>query len=467
MYLRNLLDHVLHDVLMNSIAIRTQDSGKPLVDFVVSCLPEGDYRRIFLKPNWVKHQEHPEFPISALVTDSGLIDAVIQACVAKYKNVELISAGDVPLQSCEFDLLAQQSGLRALFEKYRDSTKPRIQFLDLRRERWKVVNGFMQLDNDIRGDPRGYAEVVLGDQSLLEEISDNSEKFRVSDYDPKETTSVHRKGKHSYLIAGSILDADLIINMPKMKTHQKAGITGALKNLVGINGSKAYLVHHQKGTPKRGGDEFPDDVDSVFLWQTRLKERFQKRSKLLFKPMKAAWDVMKKAKKIETKGTRENLDGNFYIGAGSWYGNDSIWRMVYDLNMIIVFAGKEGGELEATPQREYVCILDGVVAGEGNGPLQPLPVHTSVIAVSRNPFLVDFAMAKMMGYDYRSIRSLNNYKRFPSSRFTDFLPQSFQVDLNGSVMLNGIDGIPTLHNFIPPPGWKNHIELNADAGSEP
>ena len=30
-------------------------------------------------------------------------------------------------------------------------------------------------------------------------------------------------------------DADIVISLPKIKSHQKTGITGAIKNLVGIN----------------------------------------------------------------------------------------------------------------------------------------------------------------------------------------------------------------------------------------
>ena len=219
-------------------------------DFVRSCLPEGSFQRILLKPNWVKHEESPEFPIEALVTDTKMIEEVLDECLQRYPHADWIRVGDVPLQSCDFPLLIQQAGLDRLRQKYGS----RVQFLDFRRERWESQNGFLRLADNISGDPEGYREVVLDQQSLLEEISHRASTFRVSDYDPKETTSKHRQGDHRYLIAGSVLAADLVINLPKMKTHQKSGVTGALKNLVGINGSKAYLVHHQVGFPSNGGD---------------------------------------------------------------------------------------------------------------------------------------------------------------------------------------------------------------------
>ena len=378
-------------------------------DFVRSCLPEGSFQRILLKPNWVKHEESPEFPIEALVTDTKMIEEVLDECLQRYPHADWIRVGDVPLQSCDFPLLIQQAGLDRLRQKYGS----RVQFLDFRRERWESQNGFLRLADNISGDPEGYREVVLDQQSLLEEISHRASTFRVSDYDPKETTSKHRQGDHRYLIAGSVLAADLVINLPKMKTHQKSGVTGALKNLVGINGSKAYLVHHQVGFPSNGGDEFPEETSRLFYWQARLREKLQKGSPWLFRGAKLGWEFLKRVCAIQTVGTRENLKGNFYVGSGSWHGNDSVWRMVYDLNLIIRFALSQGGRLASSPKRTLVSIMDGLVAGEGNGPLQPIPVRTGVLLASTNSFLVDLAMSKMMGFDYRKIRLLAYQSKFP------------------------------------------------------
>ncbi len=427
--------------------------------FILRNLPDGAFRKIVIKPNWVKHEEHAEFPITALVTSTALIDECILACLKKYPGLEKISVGDVPLQTCDWAALIAQTGVDQLIEKYRGSSAPVVEFLDLRRERWTPRDGFMELDSAHPGDPAGYSEIVIDHNSLLDEVSHNADSFRVSDYDPAETVSVHRKGVHRYLVAKTILEADLFINLPKMKTHQKTGITGALKNLVGINGSKAHLVHHQLGFPAQGGDEFPDDVARIFYWQVRLRERFQKRSKFIFKTLKGAWEIIKKVRGIKTVGTKENLGGQFYIGAGSWYGNDSIWRMVYDLNMIIRFAPADGGPLRGEPQRKVVSIMDGLLAGEGNGPLQPLPVKANALLAAENPFLVDFAMSKLMGFDFQKIRLLANYKRFPHEPTVAFHPGAFTATINGRTSESGLNAIPVLHRFIPTPGWKGHIEL--------
>ncbi len=440
---------------MNEIDIALGPDTDP-VPFILRNLPDGNFRRIVLKPNWVKHEEHAEFPIAALVTGTALIEACIEACRKKYPRAEKIIVGDVPLQTCDWAALIRQTGVDRLMEKYRGSL---VQFLDLRRERWIPKDGFMELESAHPGDPLGYSEIVIDHTSLLEEVSHNADSFRVSDYNPAETISVHRKGVHRYLIAKTVLEADLFINLPKMKTHQKSGITGALKNIVGINGSKAHLVHHQLGFPSQGGDEFPEDASRLIYWQARLRERFQKKSKVVFNLLKRGWEVVKKLRCIKTVGTRENLGGTFYVGSGSWYGNDSIWRMVYDLNMIILFAHADGGPLRAEPQRTVLSIMDGLVAGEGNGPLQPLPVKADALLASRNPFLIDFAMAKLMGFDVRKIRLLAHYRRFPYAPFAALEPEKFAVTLNGVRSETGLDALPVIHRFIPAPGWRGHIEL--------
>jgi len=437
-----------------------QDRHPVTASNVRALLPAGSFRRILVKPNWVKHQEHDAFPIAALVTSTELIEAVVDACLECYPDVESITIGDVPLQSCDWERLRAQTGLDRLERKYGSHGNVRIRCLDLRKEKWRLDGGFMKLESNVPGDPLGYVEVGLDEKSLLDEISHNARRFRVSDYDAQETTSAHRSGEHRYLIARSVLDADLVINLPKMKTHQKAGITGALKNLVGINGAKAFLVHHQRGFPARGGDEFPEDAPRLFYWQARLRELLQRRSALLFKAGKAGWEVVKRCRGIQTVGTRENLGRNFHVAAGSWHGNDSIWRMVYDLNTILLFGRASGGPIADRPQRAVVSILDGVVSGEGNGPLQPLPVETNVLLASTNPFLVDMGMAKLMGFDWRKIRLLSRYRRFPHRAWRAFDPGGFRVVWNGERRSRGVDDVETVRTFAPPPGWRERIELD-------
>lgn len=426
---------------------------------IFDVLPDARFKKLMIKPNWVKHQEHPSFPIEALVTSSELIEAVIEACLEKYKEAQEITIGDVPLQSCQWDLLVQQAGIDKLINKYCQYHKPRIRFLDLRRERVNVRSGFIEkAGKEGFGDPKGYKEVQLDSSSFLEPISNGQNRFRVSDYDPGKTTSSHRRGFHRYLICGSVLGCDLFINVPKMKTHQKAGITGALKNLVGINGEKAYLVHYQQKDSSQGGDEFPPGIPWPIVLQTKVRELLQSRSKIPFRVAQSGWILLRKLYGIEVQGTRENLQKCFYSAGGSWYGNDSIWRMVYDLNKIVRYSPCEGGELTTCAQRAYIAIMDGIVAGEGNGPLQPLPVKIGRILAANDPFLMDTVMAQLVGFDWHKIPLLSRAKSFSDIHWGSFDAETVDVTLDG-IKVAGIQNLTPLHRFAPPPGWKGHVEL--------
>lgn len=421
-------------------------------------LPELSPRSIVIKPNWVRHAVSPHFPIEALVTDTRLIDATVEACLRRYASAETITVGDVPLQDCDWERLAAQAGLDALARKYDGNSGPRVTVCDLRRERFRLVDGFLErCPPGDYGDPLGYREVRLGRDSFLEAISGERSRFRVSDYEGTLTSDSHKPGEHRYLVAASVLDADLVINMPKMKTHQKAGITGALKNLVGVNGQKAYLVHYRKGSPRRGGDEFAPDAPLPVRLQVRVREALQKRSPFLFKTLRAPWRVLRRTRGIQTEGTRGNLEKTFYMAGGAWYGNDTIWRMIYDLNRIVRFASKDGTEIRDVPQRRYLAILDGMVAGEGNGPLQPLPVPCGLLAFARDPFCLDHVMARLMGFDAARIPQLAHHRAFGGGEWGAFDPGDIVVEKDGVTQAAASLGAP--RPFVAAPGWRGHIEL--------
>ncbi len=448
------------DPMTTALSIRTGHPDEDAIrQLVFDRLPRGDHRRILVKPNWVKHAESPHFPIAALVTSPLVLRAVLRALIERYPACEEITVGDVPLQTCDWDLLRTQAGIAELEQEFGRLARPRVRFLDLRRERFVVEDGFLTRDKrGTPGDPRGYRQIVMDKRSFLEPISGWRERFRVSDYDPQETSSSHCEGLHRYVIADSVLTATLIINVPKMKTHQKAGITGALKNLVGINGQKSCLAHHRVGPAAEGGDEFPPDIPRLIRWQVRLRDALQKESRLLFKLGRAGWRLLRRAQGIATEATRENLaGGKVYIASGSWYGNDTIWRMVYDLNRLIRYAPASGSTLSSTPQRSYLAVLDGLTAGEGNGPLQPLPVDAGVVMVGEDPFLMDTAMAWMMGLDPQKIACLAKRGMFNDLDWARYDDATVPLDLNGT-LVRGLAALPTAHTFMPPPGWKNHIE---------
>ncbi|HEY2951244.1 MAG TPA: DUF362 domain-containing protein, partial [Verrucomicrobiae bacterium] len=328
---------------------------------------------------------------------------------------------------------------------------------DLRKHAFKEQEGtFLEESADEHGDPKGYREVELGTRSHLEPLSDQAHKFAVNDYSAAVTKSNHRKGSHRYLVCQSILDCDLFINLPKWKSHQKSGLTCALKNLVGINGDKAYLPHFRRGAPAWGGDEYRDENRWMYFAQTRLREAVQKRSRFAYKVLKPGWEMLKKVRGLETRLTDGHAPpAKFYVAGGAWPGNDTLWRMVHDLNLVIQCADTVG-QLHPTPQRAYVCIVDGLISGEGNGPLQPLPRHTDWLVFGDDPFEIDAALCWFMGFDPAKMPIISQREHYAGPGWGDFDFAKLMTELDGERVR--VLESPINFHFAPPPGWRNHIE---------
>jgi hypothetical protein len=133
-----------------------------------------------------------------------------------------------------------------------------LEVADFRRS---VLRDGSRLEN--RRDVSEYVLLDLAGASLLEPISARACDFRVTAYDPGLMLRTHGKGRHQYLNARTPR-SQVVINLPKLKTHKKTCITGALKNLVGINGNKEFLPHHRKGGASDGGDCYSAETRGQF-----------------------------------------------------------------------------------------------------------------------------------------------------------------------------------------------------------
>jgi hypothetical protein len=268
-----------------------------------------------------------------------------------------------------------------------------------------------------------------------------------------ELYSHHHDDVHEYLISKTVLDADVVISLPKLKTHKKVGLTVNMKNLVGINGNKNWLPHHREGTASQGGDQFAEDD---------LKRRFERtavsRFKRLFPLLGPLRPVI--ARPIKSLGKRIFGDTNVdTVRSGNWYGNDTTWRMVIDLNRILFYADA-AGRLHERPVRRFFSVVDGIVAGEGNGPLDPKPKAAGVILAGTNPLAVDLACARLMGFDCRRLPVLyrpfdDHSMPFAPFEIDDVFVLSNKPEFNRPIA--AIEG-PCLA-FKPHFGWKGHIEL--------
>jgi uncharacterized protein (DUF362 family) len=389
--------------------------------------------RIVVKPNWVLHRNEGPGGMDCMITHPAVLRAVLEyVFLARPAQVVL---GDAPLQGCDFERLLDFGGLRAVIAEFQGRGLP-LAVRDFRRTVMKEEGELKRVDEELRPES-DYVLVDLGADSLLEPISKDWKKFRVTVYDPRKMRAHHRPGRHRFLIAREILEADLVVNVPKLKAHKKAGITCCLKNLIGINGNKEYLPHHRKGAAESGaGDNY-----GRTHWQMTLAEgvldlanRHRTWPRAYRFAERVAWWWMAQAAKGDASVQIE----------GSWHGNDTVWRTCLDLNRALLYA-RADGLMQDTPQREEISIVDAVVAGQGEGPLAPDPLQTGAVFAARNPVVGDFLGARLLGFDTARILLLRHACDEMRWRICKMLPAFPAFE-------------PSFPPARPPKGWAGHIE---------
>ena len=388
-------------------------------------------KKILLKPNWVSHDRKKDDDI-CLRTHNNILFALVEIILEN--KPATITIGDAPVQGCDWDKMLTWSFYKSINELSVKHSVPII-IRDFRRVTFNPDKNISVKEKQPISD---YIIFDLGAESYLEPISSTKNNFRVTNYDPDRLGESHTVGKHKYCITKELFDADLVISVPKIKTHQKTGITGALKNLVGLNGDKDFLPHHRVGGDGFGGDCYPGK--SIFR---RISEYFSDcANRNLGKRIYWFWIY---SSKIFWKAS---FPKNVHHLSAGWYGNDTTWRMVMDLNKIAIF-GKDNGTISKTSQREIYSLCDGIIGGQGNGPLNPQPLPLGVICFSDICSMTDVCMATLMGFDIQKIPLLKTAFQADAKKNVFFSLNGRQVTLNDIAYLS----VQTL----PPPGWEDYL----------
>ena len=346
--------------------------------------------RVLIKPNWVLHENQGPWGIKPLVTHASFIRAAVAAALRA--GASQVVVGDAPLQGCDFDQLMAVTGLEQWANDLM-KREPRFKGLrDFRRTTCVFVDG-VRIASENQAPEDQFVLFDLGGESLLEPITDESDSFRVTCYDPRLLAKTHAPGRHQYLVARAIIEADVVINLPKLKTHKKAGVTCALKNLIGINGNKEYLPHHRIGGSATGGDCYPGGSPIKLALEHTLDRKNMTTSMAAGRLWQTVATQLERAAHL--MGDRVGVEG-------SWPGNDTIWRTCLDLNRILLY-GRTDASLTEAPQRRVIHIVDAVVAGQGDGPLAPEPLPLGLMIAGENAAAVDWVAAQLLGYDPQRI----------------------------------------------------------------
>lgn len=405
---------------------------------------------VVLKPNLIRESHQYNNTWQHVVTHGSVIRAVLDYVAIALQGQGTVVIADGPQTDSNFQSLCKRLGLTEIVDLYSRWRNLRVELLDLRRERWFSAGDVIYKRESLPGDPQGYPSINLGDASAFFSYRGNG-RFYGADYDWQETVAFHTNGRHEYILSGTALNADVFINLPKLKTHKKVGVTLSLKNLVGINGYRNCLPHHTIGTPQEGGDEFPDSTPrhQIEAWAIRRLNRA-----LAAVGQSGAW-----ARWVKRIGKVLFGDTAKTIRSGNWYGNDTAWRMVLDLNKILFHFDASGHPCKR-PLR-YLTLVDGIIGGEGDGPMAPDPRAAGLIVVGLNPVAVDVVCAHLMGFDYRKIPMLREAFEIPDLPLANFTAEDIQCVSNVRKWCGGLRDISQHHlDFEPHFGWKKHIELD-------
>jgi uncharacterized protein (DUF362 family) len=422
---------------------------------IAAAMPGNRPAHVVVKPNWVQHRSESSDSWEALITSPDLVHQVVRAVAALTRGRAVVSVCDAPHTYADFEAILDRGALRHHLARIaREWPTLQLEILDLRRERWTEQGGVVVRRERNVEDPRGYTAVDLGAWSCFRGHGGEG-RFYGADYDRRVVNRHHHGGRHEYLLAGTPLDADLFINLPKLKTHRKTGITAALKNLVGINGDKNWLPHHTDGSPANGGDERPA-VGWTDWVETRIKPLVQVatlRAPRLGAPLY----------RLARSRGMEMLDGaGPTIRNGNWQGNDTCWRMALDLNRALLFADRDGSLRAAAQPKRYFCIVDGVIGGEGNGPTDPEPVFSNVLVAGGNAAEVDAVAARLMGFDLARLPIVSrafDAHHFPIGTVPIDLVTCFDERVGAEIAMS--DVLPAVPGgFRPHFGWP-------DAGAPP
>jgi uncharacterized protein (DUF362 family) len=406
-------------------------------------IPAG--ARVLVKPNLVLHENEGRWGIDPLITHASIIEAVTEAALRA--NPSRVAVGDAPIQSCDFDRLVERTGLRGWADALASRDARFAGIRDFRRTTCVVNHGVRVAAENVQPEDH-FVLFDLGRESLLEPITDRRHGFRVAWYDPRLMARTHHAGRHQYLLARDVLEADVVINLPKLKTHKKAGVTCALKNLIGINGNKEFLPHHRVGGAATGGDCYPSR-SSV---KRALEYIADRRNETTSRAGATFWYAMTLALTRILKVKRDRLGFE-----GSWSGNDTIWRTCLDLNRILVY-GRPDGSMADVPQRRVIHIVDAIVAGHGDGPLAPQSLPLGLVMAGTNAAAVDWVAAHLLAYDVARlpiVREAFGSFRWPLADFTPsdisivggaFKPESDMRMLAARALAAGIEH---------PIGWRD------------
>lgn len=408
--------------------------------------------RVVIKPNWVKEHDtrtpQDESSWLTVITHPGVVRAVAHWAAAQLQGHGSVTLCDAPQSDSAFDTIRRLHKLDDLVAECRRDF-PGIEFslFDMRSEEWTVVDGVTVSKRELPSDPAGAVDVHLDEKSEFFGFPGLGKLYGAS-YDFATTNRQHTDPNHEYRICRTPMDADVLINVPKLKTHKKVGLTVALKNLVGTTPRTNWLPRHTEGTPAEGGDQFAESTAKRALEGTLMRNA----KKILFERhfLSKLFVPLKKLGRVFFGDTQQ------VVRSGNWHGNDTAWRMIIDLHKCFFYFDGTG-KPRSKPLR-YLTVVDGIVAGEGDGPMACDAKPCGVILAGTHPVAVDCVSARLMGFNWQKTRLLKHAFDLKTLPITNFSPSDIRITSNKTEWTGTLETMRDCFEFRCHFGWQGHLE---------
>lgn len=427
--------------LFISMKLDCENIGKATWNPLGEFIKQGN--TVLIKPNLVKHENSANKGrkgMECLVTHPSVIRCILDYVIIALGRTGKIIVADAPVQGCDFERLKKSWGYDKIEKFYRDKGIF-ISIDDLRDS--KVISKGGHLKSEAMTPKYNGKIINLGKHSYFFTSEKKNINYRITNYDYRILNSNHNGAVHKYCISESLLQADVIINIPKPKSHRKAGYTGALKNMIGVNTSKEFLPHHTKGSKYHGGDEYLEkDLFSYTIGRIHDIKDILNKKKIYWSDK--TFDSLCKLLLSRKKSS---------FSEGSWWGNNTIWKTILDINIIALYANKDG-KLSRYPQRKIISIGDMICCGEGEGPLLPSPKQVSGILFCDNSVEFDLILVHIMGFDKKKIPLLVN--AVEDKRL--YKEDDIYINSNKETFCKKIDEVEWDFAFRPSSGWAGMIE---------
>lgn len=415
---------------------------------------------VVLKPNFVRSRHFEGKDPYSMITHPSILRAIADYVWIALKGSGVIIIADAPQYDCNWEKLMELTGLETVKEFFCKSRPDSFEVRDLRNY-WSRGKHFPSMVIALGGDPLGTLTVDLGRASVVKDVHDSTRLYGAV-YHRQETVRNHTGDKQIYDLSRSIMNADVVISIPKLKTHKKVGVTMNIKGLVGVCTNKNLIVHYSIGSKTDGGDQYPPNHFTTMEERLIKTERWMydtflaKRSRPLeYIHRSIYWLHGSFIKPLGIKVAKEKR----LLDVGNWYGNDSAWRMCVDLLKLVLFADKDGN-LQKQPQRKVFSIIDGVIGGENKGPLEPDPNPSGVLLASENFLAADIVGSRLMGFAPLKIKTFSHLLE-EKDRNYGFRDLSEITILSSDERITNClnDKTNKFFDYRPYPGWIGHIEI--------